>query len=62
MIFTTSKKKKEKKKNYVMCTDLSEELNVQCKVFADDTKIYDDVRNQRVIQDDLYQMQAWTER
>ena len=33
-----------------------------CKVFADDTKIYDDIGNQNEIQEDLFRMQKWTEK
>ena len=46
----------------IFINDLPEALNVHCKVFADDTKIYDDVRNSKEIQRDLYRMQEWTEK
>ena len=45
----------------IFINDLPENLNVYCKVFADDTKIYDEVKNSNKIQNDLYQMQNWTE-
>ena len=36
-------------------------LKVHCKVFADDTKIYDDTGKRDAIQKDLFKMQEWTE-
>ena len=46
----------------IFINDLPEALNVQCKVFADDTKIYEDVNKKDEIQKDLYTMQEWTEK
>ena len=43
--------------------DLPDTIKSNCKVFADDTKIYNEVGNSNVtnvIQDDLYNMQSWT--
>ena len=45
----------------IFINDLPEAISVNCKVFADDTKIYDDSRNHKNIQEDLYKMQKWTE-
>ena len=45
----------------IFINDLPENLNVHCKVFADDTKIYEDVKKSNQIQKDLYSMQKWTE-
>ena len=41
---------------------MPENLNVHCKVFADDTKIYENAKKHSEIQEDLYQMQRWTEK
>ena len=41
--------------------DLPENLNAHCKIFADDTKIYEESNNHAKIQEDLYLMQRWTE-
>ena len=45
----------------IFINDLPEAISVNCKVFADDIKIYDDSRNHKNIQEDLYKMQKWTE-
>ena len=45
----------------IFINDLPEALTVNCKVFADDTKIYDDAKRSGDIQNDLYKMQNWTE-
>ena len=45
----------------IFINDLPDNLNVHCKVFADDTKIYEDVKKSEQIQKDLYSMQKWTE-
>ena len=41
--------------------DLPEDVITSCKEFADDTKIYDDAKNNSKIQEDLYSMD-WTEK
>ena len=46
----------------IFINDLPEAVNVNCKVFADDTKIYDDTNNHHEIQSDLFKMQEWTEK
>ena len=46
----------------IFINDLPGALNVHCKVFADDTKIYDETGNNSEIQNDLFKMQEWTER
>ena len=45
----------------IFINDLPNLLQSTCKIFADDTKIYNDVNNSDVIQSDLYKMQEWTE-
>ena len=45
----------------IFINDLPEAIEVNCKVFADDTKIYDSSQNHTKIQQDLYKMQRWTE-
>ena len=45
----------------IFINDLPENMNVHCKVFADDTKIYEDVKKKDAIQQDLYKLQEWTE-
>ena len=45
----------------IFINDLPDALKVNCKVFADDTKIYDDTTENKRIQEDLYSMQKWTE-
>ena len=45
----------------IFINDLPEAIEVNCKVFADDTKIYDNSKNHSKIQKDLYKMQKWTE-
>ena len=45
----------------IFINDLPEAIKVQCKVFADDTKIYEDAKKGKSIQEDLYSMQKWTE-
>ena len=40
--------------------DLPDTIKSNCKVFADDTKIYNEVGNSNINQDDLYNMQSWT--
>ena len=45
----------------IFINDLPNLLQSTCKIFADDTKIYNDVDNSDVIQSDLYKMQEWTE-
>ena len=45
----------------IFINDLPEAIEVNCKVFADDTKIYDSSKNHAKIQNDLYKMQKWTE-
>ena len=46
----------------IFINDLPDNINVHCKIFADDTKIYDKVENHSNIQEDLYKMQSWTEK
>ena len=46
----------------IFINDLPDDVNTSCKVFADDTKIYDDTSNHIKIQEDLYSMQKWTEK
>ena len=46
----------------IFINDLPDALDVNCKVFADDTKIYDDSKKHNDIQNDLYKMQQWTEK
>ena len=41
----------------IFINDLPEAIKVNCKVFADDTKIYDNAKNHSQIQKDLYTMQ-----
>ena len=45
----------------IFINDLPDAIKVNCKVFADDTKIYDSTKHKRQIQDDLFMMQKWTE-
>ena len=45
----------------IFINDLPDAINVHCKVFADDTKIYEDANKQNDLQRDLYSMQRWTE-
>ena len=46
----------------IFINDLPEMININCQVFADDTKIYDDSSNSMKIQEDLFNMQKWTEK
>ena len=45
----------------IFINDLPDAINVHCKVFADDTKIYESSKKHTEIQEDLYRMQKWTE-
>ena len=45
----------------IFINDLPGALKVHCKVFADDTKIYDDTGKREEIQNDLFKMQEWTQ-
>ena len=46
----------------IFINDLPDLIDVNCQVFADDTKIYDDSRKCENLQKDLYSMQNWTEK
>ena len=46
----------------IFINDLPEMIDINCQVFADDTKIYEDSRYKAKIQKDLYNLQEWTEK
>ena len=46
----------------IFINDLPESISTICKIFADDTKIYDYCYHKNNIQKDLYTLQDWTEK
>jgi hypothetical protein len=44
----------------VFINDLPENILSPCRVFADDTKIYNSTENSTLLQEDLYRLQEWT--
>ena len=46
----------------IFINDLPEGLKSICKIFADDTKIYDKAEHSRNIQDDILHLQSWSEK
>ena len=46
----------------IFINDLPDEVTSFCKIFADDTKIYDKSDNHKTLQDNLYCLQKWSER
>ena len=46
----------------IFINDLSDELNSFCKIFADDTKIYDKSTNYNRLQEDLNCLQNWSDK
>ena len=45
----------------VFINDLPDKISSICKVFADDTKIYNNTENSNVIQQDLVLLQEWSD-
>jgi endonuclease/exonuclease/phosphatase family metal-dependent hydrolase len=45
----------------VFINDLPHDLNATCKIFADDTKIYETTENSQILQNDLYKLQDWSD-
>ena len=46
----------------IFINDLPDHISTQCKIFADDTKIYSPSRNNNSIQKDLDELQKWSEK
>ena len=46
----------------IFINDLPEYVHSLCKMFADDTKIYNLCQNFNTIQEDLHSLQAWSEK
>ena len=47
-------------KRQIFINDLPEGLKSTCKIFADDTKIYDSSKNSKTIQEDILRLQNWS--
>ena len=45
----------------IFINDLPESVQSGCKVFADDTKIFDSACNCTKIQEDIYRLQEWSD-
>ena len=41
--------------------DISDTIQSFCRIFADDTKIFDKTVNRKILQEDLYRLQDWSE-
>ena len=41
--------------------DLPESVTSQCRLFADDTLLFNDVKNRLIVQDDLNRLQFWAD-
>ena len=46
----------------IFINDLPDSIKSNCKIFADDTKVYNIVENKDTLQADLYKMQDWTDK
>ena len=46
----------------IFINDLPDEVNSFCKIFADDTKIYDKSTNHNRLQEDLNRLQNWSDK
>ena len=46
----------------VFINDLPEGINSYCHIFADDTKIYNSAKNHDILQNDINELQEWTEK
>ena len=46
----------------IFINDLPDNIESKCKIFADDTKIYNDPGNANILQDDLSKLQTWSEK
>ena len=45
----------------IFINDISDNIQSFCRIFADDTKIFDKTKNSNILQDDLYRLQEWSE-
>ena len=46
----------------IFINDLPDNIESKCKIFADDTKIYNDPGNANILQDDLSKLQTWSDK